>query len=103
MNPASAYCFIRSGRMQSEANMTVRFALPMGPLPAGGAADAGAAIVEKSTATRLNRTTGRSRREERVTEHLHDRRGTRSGAGVAVVVAGGLHQTTPDCSRGRLR
>ena len=60
---------------------TVRLALPMGPLPAGGPADTGAAKVENSTAIRLNRTTGRSRREERVTEHLHDRRGTRSGAG----------------------
>src|SRR5688572_18084858 len=64
MNPASAYCFIRSGRMPSEANITVRVALPIAGDLSGLAAATGLATDEKSKATKASRTSGRKRLDD---------------------------------------
>src|ERR1044072_3919280 len=65
MYPSAAYFCMRSGRMPSEANMTVRCAVPTG-LGAGGlgAAVVGAAPIEKSKAVKARRTSGRKRLDD---------------------------------------
>src|SRR6186997_3663323 len=66
MAPSAAYFCIRSGRMPSDANMTVRAAVPTG-LGFGGltlAAVTGLATAEKSKATKASRTSGRKRLDD---------------------------------------
>jgi hypothetical protein len=67
MTPSAAYFSMRSGRMPSEANSTVRLAAPTGDDGSafvGGAAVTGPATIENSKAIKARRTSGRKRLDD---------------------------------------